>query len=116
MKFKNIKVKSLLINMFILLLYPVIKGCVSDNHLIAFSDACMILGLIMIVVGVVNIFFLSGDFDITGFLANRALNKEKQSFEVYMKNQEDKRKDSFNYPLLCAILLIIISYISALFV
>ena len=55
-----------------------------------------------------------GDFDITGFIASRAIGKNKEDFDAYITNQNEKRKDSFNYPLLCGIILIVLAGISAL--
>lgn len=115
MNFKNIKLKYLLLNLFILLFYPCVKAYASKS-LLVLSDTCTIIGMIAIIFGVVNSFFLHGDLDITGFVAHRRLSDTKQDFETYMKNQEEKRRGSFNYPLLCGFLLFIIAYLISLFV
>ena len=114
MNFKNLKIKTLIINLLIALAYPVLKFVTSKNRLLAFSDACVIIGLFLIVVGVATWLSLKGDFDITGYITNRALKKEDRDFDIYMKDQIEKRKDSFNYPILCAIILFILSFITAL--
>ena len=115
MKLKNLKIKNLIIDLLICLIYPIFKACTSTRPLLLFSDTCIIIGLVMLVVGVINNFFIQGDLDITGFIANRALNKNAKGFDAYMKDQEAKRKDSFNYPLLCAFILLIIGFIASLF-
>lgn len=116
MNFSHLKVKYLLINLLIALAYPALKGLRSDHKLLAFSDGCTYIGLFLLIAGIINTFFLKGDFDITGFVASRAFSKDKKDFDSYMKEQEDKRKEGFNYPLLCAFILLLIAYVSALFV
>ena len=115
MKFKNLKMKNLLIDLFIVLLYPIVKAIASEKHLLVFSDTCVIFGLALLIFGVINSFFLHGDMDITGFIANRAFKKDV-SFDTYMQEQEEKRKDSFNYPLFISFILLILSCLTALFV
>lgn len=116
MSFKNIKLKYLILNLIIGLVYPLVKAFTSSQPLLVFSDTCTIIGLALLVIGVVNSFFLHGDLDITGFIANRALAKDKTDFDEYMKDQEEKRKDSFNYPLLIASIMLIVSMITAFLV
>ena len=116
MDFRNLNAKSLLINLLIALAYPIIKFFSSSNRLLAFSDACVIIGLFLVIVGMANWLFLKGDFDITAYIAERSLKKENRDFDVYMEDQKEKRKDSFNYPLLCAVILLLISYLTSLFV
>lgn len=115
MNFKNIKLKYLLLNLFILLFYPCVKAYATKS-LLVLSDTCTIMGLVAIIFGVINSLFLHGDFDITGFVAHRRFAQDKQDFDVYMKNQEEKRRGSFNYPLLCAFLLLLIAYLISLFI
>ena len=128
MKFKNFKFTTFLTNMIVLLLFPIFKLVSSEKPLLAFSDSCMIIAIIMALIGIVFNLYLSGDFDITGYIAGKAFNRNKKDFEafkhdqenrdfdIYMQDQKEKRKDSFNYPLLCSILMFLISLISALFV
>ena len=115
MNIKNLKVKNLIINLVICLIYPLVRA-LSTKSILLFSDSCTIIGLALVIIGVMNSFFLHGDLDITGFIASRALNKNAKEFDAYMKDQEAKRKDSFNYPLLCAFIILIIAYLSSLFV
>ena len=114
MKFKNLKLKNLIIDVIICLLYPIAK-LIKTKSLLVFSDSLTYIGLFLIIIGVVNSFFIHGDFDITGFIASRAFNKNSKDFDAYMKDQEAIRKGSFNYPLLCSIIVLIIAYISGLF-
>ena len=115
MNFKNIRIKYLLPSLIIAFAYPIAKAIRSEKTMLVFSDACTLLGLAFIVVGIVNSLFLHGDFDISGYVANRAM-KNKKDFDVYMEEQEEKRKESFNYPLFSGILLLIAAYLSSLLV
>ncbi len=114
MKFANFRLNYFITNMIVALLYPIYRYVSSSNSLLAFSDGCFIIGLFLLIVGIVLILYAHGDFDITGFIASRAIGKNKEDFDVYITNQNEKRKDSFNYPLLCGIILIILSFLSAL--
>ena len=117
MKFKNISLKTLLIFLFIYLLYPVVKAVVSDDHLLVFSDSCLIIGLVSIFFGVFNSFVLHGDYDIASYILNKKrLKNEGIDYKEYLKQRKEKRKDSFNYPLFIGILMILFSLISALIV
>ena len=100
--------------MIVVLLYPIYRYVSNNNSLLAFSDACFIIGLFLLIVGIVLILYGHGDFDITGFIASRAFANYKEDFDSYLANQKEKRKDSFNYPLLCGIILIVLAGISAL--
>ncbi len=115
MKFRNIKAKDLIINLLIAFLWPIVSALRSKHHILAFSDACTFTGLAFLIIGLVNIFILSGDFDITGYVAQRALSKDKKEFSDYMEQQENKRKESFNYPLFSGIILLFSAWISSLF-
>lgn len=114
MNLKNLKTKNLIINLLIALAYPVLKLVTSENRLLAFSDACFIIGLFLTIVGIATWLLLKGDFDITAYIADRAFKKEDRDFDVFMKDQKEKRKDSFNYPVLCGIIMLILSFITAL--
>ncbi len=116
MNFKNLKIKTLLTNLLICLAYPLVKAYVSTDKLLIFSDTCVIIGFLCLLFGAINSLILRGDYDITSYIMQRTINKSNQNFDNYKKDKEEKRKDSFNYPLLCGIILIIISYLSALFV
>ena len=117
MNFKNLKIKPLLINLGICFAFPIIKAYVETNKILVFSNTCTIIGLLCLLFGIINSLVLHGDYDITSYIMHRTLNKNnKQNYDSYKKDKEEKRKDSFNYPLLCGIILIIISYLSALFV
>lgn len=115
MKFKNIKVKYLIPNLILAFAYPLIKAFTSEKPLLAFSDSCTYIGLAFLITGLVNTFFLHGDLDITGYVAQRAISGEKEDFEKYMVEKEEKRKESFNYSLFSALILFLIAYISSLF-
>ena len=114
MKLANFRFKYFITNMIVVLLYPIYRYVSNNNSLLAFSDACFIIGLFLLIVGIVLILYGHGDFDITGFIASRAFANNKEDFDSYLANQKEKRKDSFNYPLLCGIILIVLAGISAL--
>ncbi|MBQ6492504.1 MAG: DUF3899 domain-containing protein [Erysipelotrichaceae bacterium] len=115
MKISNFRLKNFLINLLVCFMYPILRYVSNDNSLRAFSDACLIIGLFLALVAVAVFLFMAGDFDITGYIASRAFGKNQEDFDTYKDKQNEKRKDSFNYPLLCAVVLIITSYISSLF-
>ena len=114
MNSKNFNLETLLINLIVVLMYPILKCVSNNNSLLAFSDSCMIMSLVMFIIGIFYNLFLKGDFDISGYITERAFRKEKRDLDVYMEDQKAKREDSFNYPLLCAIILLIISIFTAL--
>ena len=115
MKLKNIKVKYLIPNLILAFAYPIIKAFTSEKHLLAFSDGCTYIGLAFLITGIVNSFFLHGDLDITGYVAERAITGEKEDFEQYMTKKKEKRKESFNYSLFSALILFLIAFITSLF-
>ena len=114
MNLKNLKIKNLITNLLIALAYPILKFATSKNRLLAFSDACFIIGLFLIIVGILTWLLLKGDFDITTYIADRVFKKEERDFNTFMKDQKEKRKDSFNYPFFCGIIMLILSFITAL--
>ena len=114
MKFANFRLDHFITNMIVVLLYPLYRYVSNNNSLLAFSDACFIIGLFLLIVGIVLILYGHGDFDITGYIASRAIGKNQEDFDTYIANQQEKRKDSFNYPLLCGLILLVISGITAL--
>ena len=115
--FKGFKLSNFIPNIIIGFAYPIIKGATSDSFAFGFSDACFIVGLVFALIGVFYSLYLHGDFDITSYITKRTLTKDKkETFEIYEENINEKRKDSFNYPLLLCIILIIASYIATLFV
>lgn len=114
---KNIRLKVLLPNLFIAFAYPVIAYFIADsNPLYYMINAMTITGLIFIVLGVLYSFVLHGDLDITSYVAMRALNKgKKKTYADYKQDKNDDRKNSFNYPLLNGILLLIAAAVATAF-
>lgn len=115
-RLKAFKLSSFIPNLIVALCYPIIKTCISKNKFLVFSDSCFIVGALFCLFGVFNLLYLSGDFDITTYIASKFIAKDKRSFEVYESDASEKRKDSFNYPLLVGIILVIISFITTLFI
>ena len=59
-----------------------------------------IIAAVLLIAGIVYSLVLHGDFDISGFVLKRGLErKEKQSFTAYMEDRKQEREDAFNYPL-----------------
>lgn len=115
MKLKNLNFKTLIITLIIFLIYPILKAIFSNNHLVALSDSMLIIGLISIIIGIFNSAVLHGDYDISSYLAHRKKFKNDNiDFKTYANEQKEKRKDSFNYPLLIGIIFLIISVIVGL--
>ena len=117
MKFKNLNWGELAKSLLICLIYPVARGIMAKNHMVAFCDSMTIIGLLAIILGMFNEGVLQGDYDIHSYIARRrAIRKEQIDYEAYRAQQEDKRKDSFNYPLLVGIIFTIVSVIVALII
>ena len=114
MNFKNIKIKLLITNIIISLIYPFYK-LIKTNSLVSFSDACLMTCLPYIILGIVTSLINKGDYDIPTYIAERKFKKTKVDLETYLDAKKNKRKDNFNYPFLMAIILFILSFISSLF-
>ena len=113
-KLNKENIKSLSIGLMIAFVYPLVKSYISINHMGAFSDSCLIIGLIMSLIGVFNSLRLHGDYDITTFITRWTVFKNKnQTFDEYVNNKNKDREGIINYPLYIGIILIIISVITA---
>lgn len=114
-KFKNIRTNSLMYCLACGLSYPIIKAAISKNKLVVFSDACLLIGFVLIIVGVIYNFVLKGDLDITSFIAKRSFTKNRNmDFDTYIENRQKEREHSFNYPLFVGFIEIIISFLVSL--
>ena len=109
-KFKNLKWKTLLIYVFVTMIYPVAKALISDKKLLVFCDVLAIIGAILLGAGVIYSLILHGDFDLASFsfLRGRYANLAP-SYETYLKDRKEKREDAFNYPLFLGIVYLVIS-------
>ena len=118
MKFKNIKVKNLIVSVLVSFVYPITKSIISKNLLLVFSDTCLIIGLISLVIGLMNSLYLHGDFDITNYITHTLVTREgnnlvsfltrknnllgtatkveREDLVSFVEKQKNKRKDSFN--------------------
>ena len=118
-RFKNIRLRPLLIHLIVTLIYPVFRALTAEKSgLLIFTDALTIIGLIMIAGGVIYALFLHGDFDISGFLLKRGVSRDpNKSYMAYLYDVYEKREGAFNYPLfvgLCYVILsVIIAYLPA---
>ncbi len=114
MKFKNIKIKNLLLSLFITAAYPFVKSYISEyNKLLIFIDTLTIVSFIMIIIGVVYSLYLKGDFDITSYILNRSATKSTKSLSAFMSDSKVKREDSFNYPLFVGLFYLTVSVVIA---
>ncbi len=113
MNFKNFKLSSFIPNMIISLLYPLVKLIKGDNGLLMFSNSCLIIGLILIILAVVTSLYMHGDFDISRYVLSTKSYRKKVSFDKFIADETEKEKDSFNYPLLCSIVMIALSVITS---
>ena len=115
--FRNFKASGLIPSMVILLAYPTVKALISEHKALVFSDTLLIMSLFLVIVGVIHNLYLKGNFDNTSFVIDRFLHKEtSRSYETYMKDVKERRKDSFNYPLLTGIIGILLSVLVSFFV
>lgn len=115
--FQGFKISNFIASLIIGFIYPIAKTAISENKLLVFSDTCFIISLFFIGFGVINSLYLHGDFDITSFIAKRSFTKDKkESYDEYKENINEKRKDSFNYPLFTGLLILIVSIISSRFI
>ena len=102
---KKIKLRLLLVHLTVSFIYPVAKAAISDyNRLLIFTDSLTIVALLLLIGGIVYSFYLRGDFDISGYLMKRGMQRGPlQSFQNYLAGREEKREESFNYPLFLGI-------------
>lgn len=108
--FKNIKIRTLLIALPLMLAYPVAKALISSsNRLMIFSDTLLIISLLLIALGVLFTFTRFGDFDITRYIFRRGTDKNAKSFGEYKKDREEQRKETFNYPLFLGLVFLVVS-------
>ena len=112
--FKNIKLKTLLIALPLMLAYPIVKALISSaNRLMIFSDALLIISLISIALGILFTFTRHGDFDITRYIFRRGIDKNVKSFDEYKKDREEQRDETFNYPLFFGLVFLAVSMLIA---
>ena len=110
-RFKNIKAQTMLGHILVTLVYPVVKAVTAEqNKLLIFCDILTIIAGILIIIGVVYSLALHGDFDIAGYTFRRGFRSEqKQTYDAYRKNMQEKREDAFNYPLFVGLLYVAVA-------
>lgn len=106
MRFKHFRLRPFWVHLIVTLIYPVFKAFTAEkNGLLVFTDAITVTGLVIIVGGIIYGLYLHGDFDISGFLMKRGMQKEpKQTFNAYLFDVYEKREEAFNYPLFLGLL------------
>ncbi len=128
-KFKNLRPGLLITHLIITLAYPLIKAfSVPNNRLLVFTDAMTIVALILVVLGILYSLVLHGDFDISSYYFQRAakyLSRRRFSgrdrsdpdpqkdLPEYLNDSEEKREESFNYPLFLGIVYLLAALVLA---
>ena len=98
------------------MIYPVLAGLLAEKKLLKFIDALTITGLVLLIVGVVLSLLRHGDFDIIEYVTRRSVQKgDIKPFQAFREDKEEKRKDSFNYPLFLGIIYLCIAYAASRF-
>ena len=115
-RFRNFKLSGFLPVMIIALAYPIMKTSLSEKKALVFSDTVLLIALFLIIIGVLYHLYLKGDFDAIRYRTEASMSRRYDlPYERYKEEVEEKRKDSFNYPLLCAFVMILLSFIVSLF-
>lgn len=113
--FKTFDLKYYIANLSFGISYPIVKTIVSFDKVVAFSDTCLIMCCIFLIIAIFYNMYLKGDFDIVGFMGSRFFPKNKQrQYSAYKELRQEKRKDSTNYPFLVSLTLLILSLITSL--
>ncbi len=116
MRLRSFRLRNFLVYLSAALVYPVIVLVTAENRLLKFIDSLTVVGLVMIILGVVFSLIGHGDFDIISYVAQRsAARGHFKSFAAFREDQEEKRKDSANYPLLTGILFLVAAALLTLF-
>ncbi len=116
MRFRNLKIKRFVITLVIAFLYPLYKY-VSSVHdpLLDFINAVTIIGIVFLVFGILNTLVLHGDFDITEYVAKRAMfRKSTKPYKAFKEDKKEEREGRFNYPLLTGMVMIAVASILTL--
>ena len=115
MKLKNIKPTNVIIISMFVLTYPILKALTSSSRkLLVFLDSLTITSLMMLAAGVIYHLYLKGDFDSFRYVLVRNVARKDVTYDTYLANLEEKRKDSFNYPLFLGLFYLVASYIASL--
>ena len=115
--FKNFKMKRFIPSLVILLAYPAVKTVISEHKALVFSDTVFVVSLFLVIFGVIHNLYIKGSFDNTTFVIDRFMHRQtSKTYEAYMKDIKERRKDSFNYPLFTGFIGILLSILVSLFV
>ncbi len=102
------KIKNLLVCLLVSSLYPIYKYVSSANDkLMHFINAATIVGLVMLILGVLYSLMLHGDFDITEYVAKRAMSKKQMKpYKAFKEDKKEEREGRINYPLFVGLILL----------
>ena len=112
-RFKRIKPRLLLVHMIVTLGYPAARALTAEqNRLLIFTDAMTVIACVLVICGIIYSLVLHGDFDRSGYVLMRSAraNHEK-SYQAYMDDKKEERKEAFNYPFFLGIVYLIASVI-----
>ena len=116
-RFRAMQPRLLIVQLIISLAYPIAKAAISEyNRLLIFTDSLTIIAALLLIVGVVYRLYQRGDFDISGFVLKRGVQRnqtKKQSFDTYMDDKKQEREESFNYPLFLGLVYIAVALVRA---
>ena len=116
MKFKNIKLSSVVTISILMLSFPLYKALSSEgNKLLIFLDALTITSMVMILLGVLYYNYLKGDFDESRYVMFRQRSGKEVDFDKYIKDKQTEKEDSFNYPLFLGIVYFIVAFLGSFF-
>lgn len=112
--FRSIRPLTMIAAVPLTLAYPAAKALISSrNRMMIFSDALLITGLLLIAAGVFLTLTRFGDFDITKYVFRRGTDKSAKPFGEYVKDREEQRANSFNYPLFFGLVYLAVSVLTA---
>lgn len=112
---KKEHLKRLAIIYVIAMIYPIFKG-IKENSLMPVSDSTFIMSLTLLIFGLLSHVGRLGAFDSTIYIFKRNFKHYEKTYDVYLEDIKEKKKDSFNYPLFLGILLLITAIVTNFFI
>lgn len=115
-RFKNIKVPTLAAHFLITLGYPVMKGLTAEGKgLLVFTDVLTIMAGLLLIVGIFYALYQKGDFDRSAYRLQQGVRRGEtpQSMESFLEDRQEKRENSFNYPLFVGLVYVVVALILA---
>ena len=96
MKFKNIKLSSVVTISILMLSFPLYKALSSEgNKLLIFLDALTITSLVMILLGVLYYNYLKGDFDASRYVLFRQRSGKEVDFYYALHHRDECSSEDY---------------------